>query len=149
MVEGEESLSRGLCDVVGEQLHDGEHAQTAVLKLLRLQLGQLVPCEVNSFQNTSAVAEVTRLLALLWLEDGVLEETHEQEDLQPAEERNNADGGDSVGDIGEFKSLTGGKVSGDSGVLLDEVSDDGGLSHSSVLDLDRSPAGELGLVGAL
>ena len=121
--------------VVTKQLEDGDHGKAAVLELLHLQLSELLrglalALSVSEDQNSPVV-------------HGPDEEEH----LEPAEGRDGFDGGDSVRDGGKGEARS--NLARESVHLRHDVSDDGELSDTAVLELSGSVLVELLLVDVL
>jgi len=85
VVEGKQRLAGGLGDVVSEQFHNGKHGQTAVLQFLGQLLDLLVTLKGTNTTKLREVtsAEVSGSLGWVLLEDGSLEPSHEQDELDP------------------------------------------------------------------
>jgi len=105
---------------VTEQLKEGKHGKTSVLKLLKLALLLLVTeiglSEIKVTEDTPVV-------------DG----SDEEDDLGPAKSGDVVDGGDSVGDV--VGGDSGGDVVSEAVGLGGDVSEDGEHADASVLEL--------------
>ena len=100
VVEEEEALAGRSGDVVRQQLHYSEHGKTAVLQLLRLvlSLGLALERVLQSTKEVLAPSELVRSSTGLNLPADELPVADRDDDLQPAEGRNSANGSNTVGD---------------------------------------------------
>jgi hypothetical protein len=119
-----ESRGDKVLGVVTEQLQEGKHGETSVLELVELTLLELIGIKVRL-----AGIEVSK-------EAVVVNGTDQEEHLGPAESRDSVDGGDTVRDIGELEAR--GDLSRETVNLLDNVSDDGELANTSVLEFGNT-----------
>lgn len=115
--------------VVTEKLEDGEHGKTSVLKLSGLTLDEDVIGEVE-LSSGGAVEAV------------VLNASNKSDDLDPSEEGDSVDGGDTVGDIVGAEAIRGEVVS-ESVSLGGDVSEDGKHANTAVLELSKTVLVEL------
>ena len=103
-----------------EQLNNGQHSQTSVLEFTELTLleffGGQLRVEFGEEESTPVV-------------DGSNQEDH----LGPSQSRDSLDGGDTVGD-GVGVEFTGDKVVVGTGEFGEDVSEDGKLGDTSVLE---------------
>jgi len=136
--EGVKSVKTRLDKVLGvvtEQLKDGKHGKTSVLKLLGFEI------LLSSSDVLLSKFEVSK-------DAVVVNGSNEEDNLGPAERRNGLQGGNTVGDIG------GGELSGDEVVvgtsdLGDDVSNDSELGNASMLELGGTVLVEGRLVDVL
>ena len=165
MVKEEKALSGRSGNVVRQQLHYSEHSKAAVLKLLGLVLSLSLTLKrvLERSKEVLAPSELVRSSSGLDLPADELPVADGDDDLQPAEGRDGADGGDSVRDRLYTSKLDaqphttletilteGGAIqvdgSGEAKVLLEDVSDHGKHRNTAVLHLDLTAALELGSV---
>jgi len=127
----------GVAQVVTDELGNGEHSKTSVLKFLSLALEQSF--RVHGFSDLSDF-EVSVLAS-------VLNVSNSSDHLDPSEEGNGLDGGKTVRDIGELGSegdFTTPLVS-----LRGDVSENSELSNTSVLQFGSTELVELLLANVL
>ena len=124
--------------LVNHKSEDSHHCGTSVVKLnsTLLKLGlfiERIPSEINE-----AVTEVTNEFVLSGniLHDEKLEESNEEKNLEGSINRNIEGASPSISDIRELGTISGdvsGKVDSSAG---DDVTQEGKLGDTSVLDLD-------------
>ena len=103
-----------------EQFQDSKHSKTSVLEFRESTLLGL-----GRFKVWLAGVEVSE-------ETVVVDGTDEEEHLGPSESRDGINGGNTVWDIGECKSR--GNFTRETEVLRDDVSEDGKLGDTAVLE---------------
>jgi hypothetical protein len=135
--------------LVNHEAEDAHHGRTSVVELdgTLLELGRGIkrgPAKVDV-----VVTEVTgEFSSSNVLHDGTLKEADETKNLGKSGSRNDAKGGESVGDIGERQAK--GELTGETKSSLgSQVTSDGNHGDTSVLDLDETKAVEVGRILAL
>ena len=138
-----------LLGVVTEQLQDGKHGQTAVVELLVDALGLLLLGLGGLAQRSS-----TERVRLGGEGDGgavggesEIDRADQEDHLEPAQSGDGLDGGKAVGD--GLERHTGGDLTREAVHLGHDVTQDGQLAHTAVLQLGESVFGELLLVNVL
>jgi len=135
--EGVKSVKTRLDKVLGvvtEQLKDGKHGKTSVLKLLKSTLLFLtLEVGLSNVEVSEPSTDIDR-------SDG-------EDDLGPAESRDSVDGGNTVGDIGAGNSRS--DVESPAEDLRGDVPDNGELGNTSVLQLGGTVLVELFLVNSI
>ena len=126
--------------VVTKQLEDGDHGKAAVLDLLHLLISELLRGLVSAGSK--------RELSNARLKEAVVvDSANEENHLEPTEGRDGLDGSDSVRDGGEGEARS--YVTRESENFGNNVSDDGELSDTAVLDLGSPVLIKLLLVDVL
>ncbi len=123
VVKSVESRLDKVLGVVTEQLKDGEHGKTSVLKLLESTL------LVLTLEVGLSNVEVSEPSTDIDSSDG-------EDDLGPAESGDGIDGSNTVGDIGARNSRS--DVESPAEDLRGDVSDDGELGNTSVCNIKGS-----------
>mmetsp|Transcript_22099 Transcript_22099/g.24826 ORF Transcript_22099/g.24826 Transcript_22099/m.24826 type:complete len:211 (-) Transcript_22099:21-653(-) len=120
--------------IVTDEFGEGKHGKTSVLKLLKLTLGEFFGLEVGL-----SGGEISKVSL------GV-DNSDSSDDLDPSEERNSIDGIKTIGDVSVRDS--GGDISSPTPDFRGDVSDDGKLGNTAVLELSSAVLVELFLVNS-
>ena len=118
--------------VVTDELKEGKHGKTSVLKLSGLTLGKDI---IGQVKNSGRGGEPSV----------GLNASNEGDDLHPSKEGDGVNSGDTVGDVAGAQTI-GGEVISETVGLRGDVSEDGKLGDTSVLELSKT-VGIEGLLG--
>jgi hypothetical protein len=121
VVQAVESGLNQVLRVVTEELQNGKHGKTAVLKLIQLTLLKLSGVKLGL-----ADIEVAKVAI-------VVDSSDQEEHLGPAESGDSVDSSDTIGDIGALEAR--GDLKREAVHFLDNVSNDGELGNTAVLEL--------------
>mmetsp|Transcript_18639 Transcript_18639/g.26299 ORF Transcript_18639/g.26299 Transcript_18639/m.26299 type:complete len:210 (+) Transcript_18639:51-680(+) len=118
--------------IVTDKFGDGKHGKTSVLKLLKLTLGEFFGLKVGLSGGKVSKGSLA------------VDNTNSGDDLDPSKEGDNRDGIKTIGDVGVVDA--GGDVSSPTPDLRGDVSKDGKLGNTAVLELSSAVLVELLLV---
>ena len=116
--------------IVTNELEEGKHSNTSVLKLSSLTLGKNIIRKIN---DSSGGGEPSVNL----------NSSNEGDDLGPSKEGDGGNSGKSVGDVAGAHFTTRSQVVSESVGLWGNVSENSQLSNTSVLKLSKTVTGEL------